>query len=88
MVHRFEQDLFEDHHQPAGTDLAFVGLLGDRRESTVGKLEPDIVELELFLVLLDQSVLGFGQYLDECGLVQHQSVPITGRRPTNSGINP
>ena len=89
MIHRFEQDLFEDHHQAAGADLAFVGLVGDRLDRSVGKFEADIIELKLFLVLLDERVFRLGQDRDQGGLVQlTRSVPMTGRRPTNSGIRP
>ena len=88
VIHRFEQDLFEDHHQAAGADLAFVGLVGDRREGTVGEFEPDIIELKLFLILLDERVFGLGQDRDQGGLVQLAKLPMTGRRPTNSGIRP
>ena len=47
-----------------------MGLVGDRLESIVGKFQADIVELELFLILLDERVLGLGQDRDQRVLIK------------------
>src|SRR5436190_3210740 len=69
-VHRFEKDLFHDHHQAAGSDLSFMGLLSDRTKRVVGEFQPDVVELELTLVLLYERVLRLGQDLYQRGLIE------------------
>jgi hypothetical protein len=40
-------------------------LVGDRLQGSVGELKRDIIKLEFTLVLLDQSIFGLGQYLDQ-----------------------
>src|SRR5690606_11784394 len=65
-IHRIEQDLFQDHHQPAGPDLSLVGFVSDGKKRTVSELNSDAVELEFFLILLDERILRLGKDLDEC----------------------
>ena len=69
-VHRVKQQFFEDHHKAAGSDFPLNSLSGDGFERILGKLQLNIIEIKLLLVLLDQSVLGFCKNLDECSLVE------------------
>ena len=68
-VHRFEQDLLEDHHQTASSYLSLMSLRCDRFKGVVCELEVYIVELELALILLQKRVLRFGKDLNKRGLV-------------------
>src|SRR5918999_207993 len=69
-VHGIKKQFFQDHHQAAGADFPLDCLSGDGLECVLGELQLDVVEVELLLVLLDQRVLGFGKYFDECSLVE------------------
>src|SRR5215831_19408336 len=69
-VHRIEKDLFEDHHQTARTDLALVRLVCDRSKGGVCELKTNIVELELSLILPDESVLRFGKDRNKCLFIE------------------
>src|SRR3954447_22690427 len=51
-VHRVKQQLLEDHHQAAGADLSLNSLPGDRLERILSKLQLDVVEIKLLLILL------------------------------------
>src|SRR5262245_61436882 len=65
VVHQVEHHILEDRAKPARAGLARQRLARDRAQRAVGEAQPDVLELEQLLVLLDQRVLGFGQDVDE-----------------------
>src|ERR1044072_4344676 len=69
-IHRVEQEFFQDHHQSTRADFALNCLSGDSLECVFGELEFDIIKIKLLLVLLYQSILWFGQNLNEGAFIQ------------------
>src|SRR5690349_7069788 len=58
LVHDLEHDLFQDRAQAARAGAALEGLARDGGHRVIGKLQPDLLEIEVLLVLLDDRVLG------------------------------
>src|SRR3989440_254659 len=58
LVHDLEHDLFQDRAKASRTRAALERLLGDAGHGIVGELEPNLLEVEVLLVLLDDRVLG------------------------------
>src|SRR5262245_13633546 len=65
VVHQVEHHIFEDRAQTARARLAGQRLARDRAERPIREAQPDILELEQLLVLLDERILGLGQDVDE-----------------------
>src|SRR3546814_4273609 len=63
--HGIEQDRLDDRTQPAGAGLALDRLLCDRDQRVVGEGQADLLQVEQFLVLLDQRILGLAENLDQ-----------------------
>ncbi len=59
----WKEDLLEDGAETARAGAPEDRLVGDRRESVLGELEFDVLELEDLLVLLHQGVLRLGEDL-------------------------
>src|SRR5260221_6088325 len=70
LEHRIEQDRLEDRAQPARPGLAQDRPVRDGLQSLLVELEMDVFHLEQPLILLDESVLRLGQYLDQRLLVE------------------
>src|SRR6266853_974328 len=68
--HQIEQHLFQDRTQPAGPGFPRQGFLGDRLQRLGPHLQIHSLHAEQLLVLLDESVLRLGQYLDQGLLVE------------------
>ena len=89
VVHHLEEDLLEDGPQAPGAGAAQQRLFGDGLERVLGDLELDVVELEHPPVLLHERVLRLDEDADERLLGRGcDTAPMTGRRPTNSGMRP
>src|SRR5262249_1395307 len=69
-VHCLEHQFLEDHSQPSCPDLSLASQACNRAKRVVAEAKLDAVPLELFLVLLHESVLGSGQNLDHSFLIQ------------------
>src|SRR6201998_21711 len=65
VVHHRQQDFFHDGPQATGARAAVNRLIGDRFKRVVSELQLDAVHLKEPGVLLDQSVLRFGQDLHQ-----------------------
>ena len=70
VVHQFQHEVFEDHSQAARADLALKCQLRHSLQRVVRKSQPHVFEFEQPLVLFQQRVLRFRQYLDERAFVQ------------------
>ena len=70
MVHQLEHEIFEDHAQAARAYLALQSQVRDGFERVVGEPQAHILKLEQPLILTDERVLGFRQYLHERAFVQ------------------
>src|SRR5229473_3162073 len=68
--HEVEQHLFQDGTQAPGPGLSRQRLRGDRLQRLRPHLQIHSLHAEELLVLLDESVLRLGEYLDECLFVQ------------------
>ena len=70
MVHEVEHELFKDHAQAAGADLASHGFAGDGAGRILGEMQPDVFVLEEALVLLENGVARLGKDFDERGFIE------------------
>src|SRR5437660_658421 len=68
--HQIEQHLFQDRTQAAGPGFPRQGFLGDRLQRLRPHLQIHSLHAEQLLILLDESVLRLGQYLDQGLLVE------------------
>src|SRR5438552_2079283 len=68
--HQIEQHLFQDRTQAAGPGFPRQGFLGDRLQRLRPHLQIHSFHAEQLLILLDESVLRLGQYLDQGLLVE------------------
>src|SRR5207248_2338116 len=72
--HQIEQHLFQDRTQAPGAGLSRQGFLGDRLQRLRPHLQIHSFHAEQLLILLDESVLRLGQYLDQ-GLLEILTEP-------------
>ena len=70
VVHELEHEVFENHAQAAGADLALQGKFRDGFERVIGEAQAHILKFEQSLILTDEGVLRFRQNLHQRGLVQ------------------
>ena len=75
VVHRVEQDLFEERPQPTCAGTTQQGEVGDRLQTVGGELQLDILELEDLLVLADEGVLRFGEDANEGSASRLRTAP-------------
>src|SRR6266849_5122944 len=68
--HEVKQHLFQDRTQAPGTRLSRQGFFGDRLQRLRPHFQIHSLHAEELLVLLDESVLRLGEYLDEGLFVQ------------------
>src|SRR5450755_4565822 len=61
VVHQFQHEVFENHAQAARANFALKSQLRDGLEGVIGKAQFYIFKLKEALILLEQSVLGFGE---------------------------
>src|SRR5712691_12155512 len=68
--HEVKQHLFEDRAQAPGSGLSSQGSFGDRLQRLRPHFQIHSLHAEQLLILLDESVLRLGQYLDQGLLVE------------------
>src|SRR5579872_549032 len=70
VVHEIKHELFEDHTQTAGANLAHHGLTGDRAQSVLAEFEAYILKFEKALILLDDGIFGPGEDFNQGSFVE------------------
>src|SRR5437667_421303 len=70
IVHDLEHHLLQDRAEPARAGPPLERLLRDGRDGVVRKLQADLLEVEVLLVLLDDRVLRLSENPDERRLVE------------------
>src|SRR5262245_9259081 len=70
LVHDLEHDLFQDGAQAARAGAPLERLARDGGHRVVGELEPNLLEIEVLLVLLDDRVLRLFEDADERRVVE------------------
>ncbi len=88
IVHQVEHQILKDHPKTPRAHFAVHGECRNGFERVVVKLQSNIFELEQLLILADDGVLGLAEDLDQRFFAEILEHPTTGRRPTNSGMNP
>src|SRR5712692_8908348 len=68
--HEVKQHLFQDRTQAPGPGLSRQGFFGDCLQRLRAHFQIHSLHAEELLILLDESVLRLGQYLDQCLLVE------------------
>lgn len=88
VIHQFQQIIFHNRTQAAGAGLAFNRLLAIARKapSVIVSLTPSISNNVAYC--LTSAFFGSVKTLTRASSFKSSSVAMTGRRPTNSGINP
>src|SRR6478672_955632 len=70
LIHEIEHQVFDDHAETAGADLALERRLGDRFERVVGEAQLHVLVLEELHVLPRDGVARLREDLDERRLVE------------------
>src|SRR5438093_6853049 len=86
--HQIEQHLFQDRTQAPGAGLSRQGFFGDCLQRLRAHFQIHSLHAEQLLILLDESVLRLGQYLDQCLLVEFHERRHDRQPPYELGYEP
>ena len=87
-VHRIGEDAFTDAAQAAGTEFIFKCFFHHEIVHRWFKLQDNAFYFEQTGELFDERIFGFGKNAAQGFCIQWIQVGYTGKRPSNSGINP
>jgi hypothetical protein len=88
VIHQIERQFLDDHPQAACAYLSHKRVTRDGTSRLVAEGDLHILEVEELGVLLQERVSGLVRISIRAVSSSSSMIPITGSRPTNSGMRP